>query len=281
MGSVTETEPNLRELFGEALELWRKATNAAEYDNIWPVLDQAAGFARGALDVSLYFLKTDDVARRAVSADLLGRLALTGDEFHDAIGAGLTERLEIEDDVDVIWSILTALVPVRAVSAVPKLLEYASSTMAPFRLQAVRALGRLLSAMPEDASLTSTIVNGMEDTDGLVRAEATSVAATQLPLENAEVSDALGKRLFDPEDPPRLLAIHGLALRRDPRALDAIRYSLERDVVPARVFASAMVLADPTLIPNLEAANHSNLDDARFEAVLEACRNGTPVRPPA
>jgi len=277
MAPVTDAAPTLRDLFTEALEIWRQATNGPEYDAIWPILDQAAGFGREAFDVSLYFLQADDVVRRAVSADLMGRLARTKEEFREQIAEAINDRLGVEEDVDVIWSLLTAVGPTQSVRPIPRLIEYSGSPTAPFRLQGIRSLGTIYTAHPDQASAAQAIVRAMEDLDDSVRAEATSLAALQLPLDAPTVADALGRRLFDAYDPARLLAIHGLALRRDVRAVSAIRYALEGESVPGRVFASALVLAEPSLVPYLEKANRSSLDDERYKMVVEACRNGVSI----
>lgn len=276
MTSVEERSTRLRELFARALDIWREVGSGGEYDAIWPVLDEAAAFGKEAMDVALQLLKSDDSGRRAVASDLLGCVAAGFAPSRTVIAEALVEALSNELDIDAAWSQITALGATESTEVVPMLVQFTDSPTPALRVQAVLSLSEIEMSGRGNADVLTALAKSTEDDDLEVRQLATTIVAVDVDTARGgeELVVALRKRLFDSDDETRLMAIYGLARRRDAQAISAVQSALERPSVPDIIFAAAKELAAEELVPYLERADHSDDDDLYAEA-LDVCRAGS------
>jgi hypothetical protein len=90
--------------------------------------------------------------------------------------------------------------------------------------------------------------------DSATHALASSPAMLELPEAKAlDVLAALWERIFDSECAIRNEAAFGLAVRHDPRAADVVERQLNDDEVTLLLARAAVELADPRLIPGIQA----------------------------
>jgi len=99
--------PPLSELIASAADFHRQAAGQEDYEAIWPVLDEAvasrdvtdeaATFARQALEAGLALLGSTDPSERAVGCDLMGTLCNPDEHGWGADERGGQERFYFFD----------------------------------------------------------------------------------------------------------------------------------------------------------------------------------------
>jgi hypothetical protein len=120
--------------------------------------------------------------------------------------------------------------------------------------------------------------------DTATHALAASTAMLELPEARAlDVLAALWERVFDTECAIRNEAAYGLAVRHDPRAADVVERQLGDDEVTLLLARAAVELADPVLIPGIQAVLEwwpPEGGDA-WAVALRACKRGARKAAPA
>lgn len=271
---MSEDAPELRELFTEAVRIWLDVSNGSEYAQIWPLLQRGVELHPDeALTAGTHFLKATKVENRAVAVDMLGELAANQPEHRSTIATELLALLDTEVDVDVQWSLLSALGKTGEPSATPALVEWtAESDVAELRMQAVRSLGDIQSNGSHTTEGVDALMAATADPDDRVRSWATLALGSLIESDSDEIREVLRRRLFDTDDSTRLEAIVGLARRHDSRGFEAVKHALSDQIVPRRIFDAAALLGDPALLPHLNRANRQHIPDDAYEQVLAACQ---------
>jgi HEAT repeats/Formyl transferase, C-terminal domain/Formyl transferase len=172
--------------------------------------------SREVLDASRALAGDADPVARAVAAHVLGQLGGAMRAFPDEQAAALDALAAREHDPDVLSTVAHAYGHLGEPHGLERLLGWARHPDAGVRQGAAFALGgrrdeRALTALTELAA----------DDDERVRDWATFALGTLAPQDTPELRDALARRLEDPDPDTRLEAVHGLALRGDPRAAGA------------------------------------------------------------
>lgn len=122
-----------------------------------------------------------------------------------------------------------------------------------------------------------TLIELSDDADEDVRNWATFGIGTQIEADSAEIREALVKRLQDDNEEIQGEAMFGLAVRKDPRAIQPITEELLSE--NPRVFAleSAQEMALEDFLPLLKALEEKVVSDSYFQNCLvnaiDACTN--------
>jgi methionyl-tRNA formyltransferase len=202
----------LEELVGLAISEWRSDAEWAPY--------LAALAWRGdetVLEAARGLSQRDDPRARAVAAYVLGQLGLPQRSF-PADSAAALEALEArEDDPEVLATIASAFGNLGAPYGIETLLRLRRHEDARVREGAADAL-----AGRDDERVFDALVELTSDPEPSIRDWATFALGALSPQDTPVLRDALAARLDDADDDTRIEAVHGLALRGDTRALDAV-----------------------------------------------------------
>jgi methionyl-tRNA formyltransferase len=157
-----------------------------------------------------------DAVGRAVAAHVLGQLGGAVRAFPDEQAAALNALAAREDDPEVLSAVAHAFGHLGEPHGIERLAGWARHPDPRVREGVAFALGgwrdeRALAALAELAG------DPVQD----VRDWATFALGTLAPHDTPALRDALAERLADPNPDTRLEAVHGLALRGDPRAAEA------------------------------------------------------------
>ena len=172
--------------------------------------------ARGSRDVleAMRELGSDpEPAARELAAYVLGQLGTAVPALPAEQDAALGEMAAREDDAEVLAAIACAYGHLGAPHGDDWLLAQAASAEPDVREAVAFALG----GRAGDAAL-ATLIALSSDREPGVRDWATFALGTLAAEDGAELRDALAARLDDPDADTRLEAVHGLAVRGDPRA---------------------------------------------------------------
>lgn len=259
-------------LLAQATLIHRRATGEEEYEGIWPLMDDARAFGRGAFAAAAALLASTDPSERAVGCDLLGTLC-NPDEDHlgPEVAIALIALAEHEDDTDVQWSIARALGYAgdpRGLATLTGLVAHPDSDV---RYQVALALPSCQGGAYE-TTLVQALIHLMEDPDGQIRDWATFGPGSLTEIDGPAVREALFRRLEDNNRDARDEAIFGLARRRDPRALPLVVSRLQQEEVGKLAVEAAAYLADKRLLDPLRALESWwDLDAGLLGEALAAC----------
>jgi methionyl-tRNA formyltransferase len=205
-------ERSLEELAEVAIREWRSDAEWAPYI--------AALAWRGdetVLAAARELLGRDDARARAVGAYVLGQLGIPERTFPAESAEALERHAEHEQDPEVLATIASAFANLGAPHGTETLLRLRRHDDARVREGAADAL-----AGRDDEGVFEALVELTSDPEPSIRDWATFALGTLSPKDTPTLRDALAARLDDPDDSTRIEAVHGLALRSDTRALDAV-----------------------------------------------------------
>jgi methionyl-tRNA formyltransferase len=172
--------------------------------------------SREVLDAARELSADPDPVARAVAAHVLGQLGGAMRAFPADQAGALDALAASEDDPEVLSTIAHAFGHLGEPHGLDRLVAWADHPDPRVREGVAFALGgwrdeRALAALAQLAA----------DAAPPVRDWATFALGTLAPQDTPELRDALARRLDDPDPDTRLEAVHGLALRGDPRAAEA------------------------------------------------------------
>lgn len=209
--------------------------------------------------VALHFRGTEDVLRyaqrlstspsnreRRLGADILGQLGVPDRTFPVECTDILCRMLSVEEDVQVLASILIALSFQNCSDASSLVTRFSDHSDPAVRHAVVLALG---SAECPDS--IGSLIHLSRDVDDNVRDWATFTLGTLFETDTPQIREALFERIADRHDDTRGEALLGLARRKDLRVDDALKTELESDSVWALIVEAAEALASPGLRQHL------------------------------
>ncbi len=185
---------------------------------------------------------------RAVGADILGQLGVHERSFPDESTKLLRSMLKIDEEADVLDSVLIALSHHHDLSAVPIVVRFSKHSDPDVRRATVFALTGY-----ETQQAIECLLSLSNDPIPNVRDWATFALGTQIELDTPEIRDALADRLRDPDIDTRAEALVGLAYRKDGRTIDAMKKELSSASVGTLVIEAAELIASNELHSHLIA----------------------------
>ena len=203
---------SLEHLIELAIREWRS-------DAEWPPYMAALAW-RGdeeVLEAARELLGRDDPRARAVGAYVLGQLGIPERTFPQQSAETLERHAKGEEDAEVLATIASAFGNLGAPYGIETLLRLRRHPDARVREGAADAL-----AGRKDERVFDALVELTADPEPGIRDWATFALGTLSPEDTPALRDALAARLGDSDDSTRIEAVHGLALRGDTRALDAV-----------------------------------------------------------
>jgi HEAT repeat protein len=200
-------------------ELAELAISEWSSDAEWPPYTAALAHRgdEAALAIAKELARRDDPRARAVAAYVLGQLGVPERAFPAESAAALEELAAREDDPEVLATIASAFGHLGEPYGIETLLHLRRHDDARVREGATDAL-----AGRDDERVFDALIELTSDPEPGIRDWATFALGTLSPENTPALRDALAARLDDSDDDTRVEAVHGLALRGDARALDAV-----------------------------------------------------------
>ena len=209
--------------------------------------------------VALHFRGTEDVLRyaqrlsmspsnreRRLAADILGQLGVPDRTFPVECTDILCCMLSVEEDAEVLASILMALSFQNCADAISLVTRFSDHSDSAVRHAVVLAL-----ASAECSDAITSLVRLSGDPDDNIRDWATFTLGTLFETDTPQIRDALFDRIADRHDDTRGEALLGLARLKDSRVVDALKTALGSDSVGALIVEAAEALASPELRQHL------------------------------
>ena len=255
---VAEMTREVTELFAVALA--NSTRDDADDERRWDAVTELRRLGTDeVLGRAVALIRSMSPVEREGGVDVLAQIAFAHEEerkqaIRDSAVAVLVDLADSEDDRDVRIAGGEALGAIYKQAAEPVLLRFAADPDPEFRYLAASGLCSTVGEEPAPEAVVEALLVLMRDPDVDVRDWSTFSLGTQLEEEDTpRVREALIERLEDPDTEVRGEAVRGLALRRDPRALEATRRELEGD--PAwMVLHAAEMLGDDGLLPAAASA---------------------------
>ncbi|WP_330297236.1 HEAT repeat domain-containing protein [Streptomyces sp. NBC_00503] len=252
------------ELVGQA----RVAFAAGDWSGYRALMWRAGGEGARALQVGLGLIRSGDPVERELGCRLLGDASDQNDECRAETAGALVALAEREGEAEVLAALARAVERTYDPRAVPVLVVLAGHPDAEVRRQVACSFPGVLTGSPDgpdvDALITLT-----RDQDPEVRNWATFTLGSQSEADGPAIRDALRERTTDGNADVREEGIHGLARRRDPRAIP-LMVELLGNPEGARVltFGAAEAMGAPELLPALLEYEPEGIGVA---AAVEAC----------
>jgi HEAT repeat protein len=260
-------ESTVDDLVARAVEVARDVTGPKEYEAVWQILHQAAEDGRASLLAGTRLLGSSDPVVRSVGCDLLGCVSDLHEPVRADAASALLRLAPSETDVEVNWSIASALGSTADERAVPILVALAGHSDADIRFQVAHALPSVATGNPDGAEI-GALIRLTGDPDPEVRNWATFGLGSQIDIDTPAVRDALWARVGDDGGDVHGEAVFGLARRRDLRATALLIELLDAEEgIHTWAFDAAACLRDPALLPHL--INYDPADPLVAMALLE------------
>ncbi|MEU3459171.1 HEAT repeat domain-containing protein [Streptomyces sp. NPDC006733] len=205
----------------------------------------------GALSRGLTLIASDDPAERATGCDVLGDASDRNEAVRAEAASALLRLAERESEHDVLRSLAEAIGSTGDQRAVPVLIALAGHQDAEVRRGAACSFAWVATGRP-DGSDVRALIALTRDQDPEVRNWATFTLGFQLEADSPAIRAALWERTTDGDPDAREEGIHGLARRRDRRAVPLLVGLLEApEGAHVRTFGAARIMGVPELLPAL------------------------------
>lgn len=209
-------------------------TLAGDYDDeaAWAAVHALQNLGtREVFDIAARWCLSANALERARGADVLAQLGVGEDRQHafpEEARDILLELLRKETLTRPMASAIVALGHLQDAATLPTILAFAPHDDAEVRHAAAFALG----CFADDASSVAGLLKLTTDPDSDVRDWAAFGLGVMGDADTAEIRDALFRLLADPCVNVRMEAVHGLARRKDARALPVLIAALEQPEAP-------------------------------------------------
>jgi len=248
------------------LEIIDQARLAEDEETYWRLIGDL--HERGGdeeFEAASLLCRSNAAVDREMGADILGQLGWAKRNFQDESVAQLISLLADPVD-DVVASAAYALGHRQAAAAISGVLALTEHPNPRVRHGVTFGLLGL-----DDDRAIAGLIRLSADVDEEVRNWATFGLGSQIDADSPAIRQALVDRLDEENDEIADEALLGLARRRAPMALDLVSAALLRDDINGLVVQAAETLADPRLLPLLDAwrKNGRELADGYFNELLE------------
>ena len=204
---------------------------------------------------------------RRLGADILGQLGVPDRTFSVECTAILCGMLSVEEDAQVLASILIALSFQNCSDALPLISSFSDHSDPNVRHAVVQAL-----ATEECPAAITNLVRLSKDSDDNVRDWATFALGTLFEADTAEIRDALFERIADSHNDTRGEALVGLARRKDSRVIDTLRREFASDCIGTLSIEAAELIASKELRqPLVKLQQWWNVDPQLLARAIAAC----------
>ncbi|HEY1016744.1 MAG TPA: HEAT repeat domain-containing protein [Herpetosiphonaceae bacterium] len=269
-------ETTLKTLGADALFDYASARYAAADDDspVWPAIQQLRDRATQAVfDRSARLSADADLNLRCLGINVIAQIGLPDESFHEQAVPLLLDRLAGEREPLALSAIAVALGhrhDPRAVAPVAALRAHPDPDV---RRSVVHAM--LAHA---DPLAIETLILLSADADEDIRDWATFGLGSMIETDTPAIREALAARMDDPHGAVRGEALVGLARRKDSRALPALLADFADGWQGSLLFEAAGLLADPALLPSLQAIKDSwdKPQDWEFAKLEDAIRDCSP-----
>ena len=226
---------------------------------------------REIFDAATRLLRSRNQSERELGVNIHAQLGYDRNKPFAAKSTRLLVRLlEVEANENVIHAALIAFGHLHQPECVPAAVRFADHPDPGVRYAVTSAL-----AGQDDARSINTLIALTNDPDVRVRDWATFDLASQTEWDSPELRAALWARLADTDNVTRGEALKGLARRKDARAAEAISAELNGPDPHDNAIEAADSLADPRLVPALEALRTRRPSNLWLEGVIATCRAGS------
>lgn len=215
--------------------------------------------------------ESDDAARRQLGADILAQFAEMTPERHNRCASAPVLARLLHDPVDAVVASAIAAHGHLSLAIPPERLDvFASHPTVDVRFALALALPTCGGEQAEEF-----LIRMMSDAIDAIRDGATFGLGSMLDSDTPEIREALLQRTVDPHDDTRAEALVGLARRGDRRGLAPLRHELRADAVGRLAVEAARDLADPALLPDLEALRAWwDVDSELLTEAIASCQSG-------
>ena len=257
------------ELLARALELSR-GDPVGETHERWDVIVELHRrpeevVARKALG----WCSSEDPIEQVLGIDILGQLGFAEGRlpFREE-SLPVLEGLLSEHDERVVASTLIAIHHFGPAESLWKVVRLAAHASADVRYAVAFAVSG-----QSDPRAVSTLIELSSDSAPSVRDWATSGLGPQMDDDTREIRDALLRRVADPDADTRAEALSGLVKRQDARVVAPLKKALKLPSVGTLEVQAAADVADPALLPELEALKSWwDVDTSLLEEAIARCR---------
>ncbi|WP_371616657.1 HEAT repeat domain-containing protein [Streptomyces sp. NBC_00454] len=257
MGTVVE-------LVGQA----RVAFGAGDWSGYEDLMWRAGGEGVGALAVGLGLIRSGDPVEREMGCDLLGKASDQNEACRAETVVALVALAEREGEADVLAALARAVEMTYDPRAVPVLVVLAGHPDAGVRREVACSFPGVLTGSPDGPDVHALIAL-TRDQDPEVRNWATFTLGSQAEADGPAIREALWARTSDENADVREEGIHGLARRRDPRAVPLLVELLGNpEGAHVLTFRAAEAMGAPELLP---ALLEYEAEGAGVAAAVEAC----------
>jgi HEAT repeat protein len=223
---------------------------------------------REVFDAAARLLASPCPVERTLGANVHAQLGYMQDKpFAAESGRLLADLLDGEADPNVIHAALVAFGHLQQPGCVPAALRFVAHPDDDIRYAVAFAL-----AGRDDERAIAALITLTTDASVKVRDWATFGLASQTDWDGPQLRTALRARLTDPDNVTRGEALKGLASRRDPGAVEAVIAELCGPDPSEYAVEAAEELAEPRLVPALEALRGRVFAGEWLEGVIERCR---------
>ena len=264
MSDLTEPEKDPRSVD----ELVNAALTEQDEDLAWNAI--VALHWRGSREVlqrAESLCRSSCAYERRSGADILGQLGVPERTFPMECSQILMDMLKTEKDPQVLQAVLVAISHLDCPEAIEPAARFTEHQDASVRHAVVLAL-----TGDERQFAIDCLIRLSSDLDSEVRDWATFALGSQFDVDTPQIREALAARLDDPDENTRAEAVMGLARRKDPRAVSALKKELAADCVGMLIIEAAEETQAPELASLLaRLRDRPEMDRKLLERAIAAC----------
>jgi HEAT repeat protein len=218
-------------------------------------------------DAAQCLCESDCPVEQRVGCDILAQLGAPEKPFASAAFSLVVSVLNRADNLDALYSSISALGWLGDLRGVDFVLPYLDHPEEDIRFGVTHAL----TALCRDKRSIDGLIRLTSDPSVHVRDWATFGLGTQSDVDTPEVRNALFARLNDPDLETRCEALVGLARRKDERVIDPLIRELSGDEVLDIAVEAAGELGDPRCYPALLRLRERYGCEGYMETALRQC----------
>ncbi|MFM8570149.1 MAG: HEAT repeat domain-containing protein [Pirellula sp.] len=263
------TDAAFEDMHWDSIEQSRQLDSDELWQSVFALRKVAS---KRVLDRALSYSRHPEAFHRSIGVSILAQLGPDGDAYAEESKQMIRSMLPIEQDPEVITSLISAVSFRKMTEGTQWLVSLANNRSEDIRW-------RVAWALPIDGisdpdvyqTCVQTLLRLMQDPEPQVREWATfSLSITE--QDTPEIRNALLERLRDDDFQTRSEAAIGLANRKEPAAIDLLIEHLQSDRVGQLYVEAAEIYADRRLRPALMALSKWwDVDQELLEKALAAC----------